>query len=121
MRTEAQRNAAYEARMQSTLIDPALTAVAALASANYTIFTLEFVPKQQALRALLDAGGLSPTAYAGYEAFNGQMYHVWKTCAGASAVAYATILVTKYTTWLGPGAAALLKSIASGLYGIVVP
>jgi hypothetical protein len=41
--------------------------------------------------------------------------------SGAAAVTYATILVTKYTAWLGPGAAVTLKAIASGIYGIIVP
>jgi hypothetical protein len=119
MRTDAQRIAAYNARMLSSLIDPTLSAVATMATANYGAYATDFYAIQTQLRALLDGYGIAPAAYFGYEAFNGEMYKLSKTASGASAVVAATALVAKYTSYFLN--AAHLKDIAVSLYSIVVP
>lgn len=121
MKTDAQRIARYNARMQSSLIDPSLSQINTLAKANFATYENDFYPLQVQLRVLLDGYGIPTTDYAAYEAYHGELYHLNKVAAGASAIVMATILVTKYTTWLGPGAAVNLKEIASVIYGIIVP
>jgi len=119
MRTAAQRIAAYRARMQSSLIDPVLQAISGLASANYAAYANEFVPKQQALRQLLDAAGYTANKYLIYEAFNAELYGVWRRLSGESLVAEADVLVDKYVAM---GAVeATLRSIASSIWGITFP
>jgi len=119
MRTDAQRNAAYNARMQSSLVDPTLSAIQAMAVANFSAYSTNFYTKQVQLRALMDGWGISTSAYFGYEAFNGEMYHLAKTASGASAVLVATALVAKYVSMFL--VAANLKEIAEDLYSIIVP
>lgn len=119
MRTSEQRIAAYLARMVSSQIDPSLSAVAELQKANFTAYANEFVPKQEALRELLNALSVPTTDFFGYEAFNHEMYHLWKTAGGAAAVTTATILVAKYVGW-GYTEAVLIQ-IANDLWTIVVP
>lgn len=119
MKTDAQRIAAYNARMLSTLVDPALTAVNTMAVANFAAYATDFYPKQMQLRALLDSYGISGLLYAQYEAFHGELYHISKVYSGASAVAAASALVVKYTAYFL--VAANLKEIALDIYSIVVP
>lgn len=121
MKTDAQRIARYNVRNQSSLIDPTLSQINTLAKTNFTTYVNDFYPKQLQLRVLLDGYGIPTTDYLAYEAFHGELYHLSKVAAGASAIAMATILVTKYQAWLGVPAAANLKEIASTIYGIVVP
>lgn len=118
MRTAEQRISAYEARMLSSLVDPTLAAVHTLQVANFKAYANEFTTKQESLRALLNDLGVPTTQYFGYEAFNGEMYHLWKTAAGDSAIATATILVAKYVAWgLAP---ATLIQISADLWSITV-
>jgi hypothetical protein len=105
--------------MLSTLVDPTLSAINAMAVANFAAYATDFVPLQQHLRAILNAAGIVTTKYAAYEAFNGEMYHLSLVSDGTSAVAMATVLVTKYTTF--GCVAATLKTIALDVYNIVVP
>jgi len=119
MRTSAQRIAAYEARMQSSQLDPVRTATASLMAQNFGAYVNDFVPKQQDLRSYMDGQGYSSPDYFAYEAFNGELYHVWKTFSGAAAVAEATVIVAKYTALGLVGAD--LKAIAVTLYNIIVP
>jgi len=119
VRTSAQRIAAYEARMQSTLLDPTNAAINDLAKANFATYANEFVPKQQQLRALLNALSIPTIQFGGYEAYNGEMYHLWKTTDGPAAVTTGAALVTKWTS-LGLNAIAL-KAIAADLYNITIP
>lgn len=123
MRTAAQRIAKYNARMVSSLLDPVRSAVTASAQANYAAYATEFVPKQVSLRALLDGYGIDPAQFAAYEAFNGELFHVWKTTSGASAVTAATAVIGRWAhaSRLGVGVNARLKAIALGLYNIIVP
>lgn len=119
MRTDAQRIAAYNARMLSTLVDPALAAVNTMAVANFGAYATDFYAKQGVLRGILNGLGIPTAQYFAYEAFNGELYHVSKVATGASAVATATALVTKYTAMFL--VAANLKKIANDVYTIVVP
>ena len=119
MRSAAQRIAAYDARMVSTLIDPVLVAVAPLAKANFDAYATEFAIKQEALRQLLNALSVPTTDFFTYEAFNGEIYHLWTVAAGEAAITTATPLVAKYVAW---GATELVCiQIASDLWNIVVP
>lgn len=119
MRTTAQRIAAYEARMQSTQLDPTNAAVNALAKANFADYANEWVPKEQQMRALLNALSVPTIQFGWYTAYAGEMYHLWKTADGAAAVTTGTVIVTKWTT-LGLNATAL-KTIAADLFNITIP
>ena len=119
MKTDAQRIAAFNARMLSSLVDPVLSARQATAVANFGTYVSDFYTKQQALRALMNGWGISTSAYFGYEAFNGEMYHLSKTASGPSAVLVATALVAKYVSMFL--VAANLKEIALTIYSITVP
>lgn len=123
MRTAAQRIAKYEARMVSSLLDPVRTAVTAKAQANYAAYATDFVPKQEALRTILNALGVDTAQYIFYEAYNGELYHISKTSAGASAVIAATAVQGRWAhaSRLGAGAAATLKAIALDVYNIIIP
>lgn len=121
MKTDAQRIARYNARMQSSLIDPTLSQINTLAKANFAAYENDFYPLQVQLRALLDSYGLPTTKYAAYEAYNGELYHLSKVASGASAIVMASAIELKYQTWLGIGEAAHLKEVALDLYGIVIP
>lgn len=119
MRTDAQRNAAYNARMLSSLVDPTLSAVQTMAVANFSAYSTSFYAKQVQLRALMDGWGIAPSQYFGYEAFNGEMYHLSRVASGASAVVAATALVAKYVSMFL--VVANLKEIAEDIYSIIVP
>jgi ABC-type Zn2+ transport system substrate-binding protein/surface adhesin len=123
MRTAAQRIAKYNARMVSSLLDPVRTALQTQQQANYSAFTTEYVPKQEQLRAILDALGIDTAQYVFYEAYFGELYHVWKTSAGASAVVAATAIEGRWAhaSRLGVDAAATLKAIALDCFNIIIP
>lgn len=119
MRTSEQRIAAYKARMVSSLIDPALAAVSELQKANFAAYANKFCPKQEALRVILNDLGVPTTQFFGYEAFNGEMFHLSEVTAGDSAIATATILVAKYVTWTLTEE--VLIQIAADIWSIIVP
>lgn len=119
MKTDAQRIAAYNARMLSSLVDPTLSAIQTMAVANFGAYATDFYPKQQQLRVLLDGWGISTPAYFAYEAFNGEMYHLSKVASGDSAVLMATALVAKYVSMFL--VAVNLKEICLTIYTITVP
>jgi hypothetical protein len=118
MRTAAQRIAHYNARMQSTLIDPVLTAVNAAAVANYTAYAIDFVPKQSQARALFDSDGLMGPIRLLYEAYVGELYGLTKRFSGSALDAMAQVLHDKYEA-LGCATASLI-SVAAGVFGITV-
>jgi hypothetical protein len=122
MKSAAQRIARYNLRMLSSLLDPTLSSMIALATANFATYANDFVPKQEGLRVILNGLGVPHVHWAGYEAFHGELYKLSKQYSGAGAIAYATTLIDK---WITVGAGALveanLKTIADDLYGIVVP
>jgi hypothetical protein len=105
--------------MLSSLIDPTLSAVNTMAVANFAAYATDFYPKQVQLRTILDGLGVVAIRYAMYEAYHGELYHLSKVASGSSAVAQATVLVTKYTT-LGADVPTL-KQIALDIYAITVP
>lgn len=96
MRTAAQRIAHYNARMVSSLIDPVLTAVNAVASANFTAYAIDFVPKQTAAFAVLDADGVKGPIRFMYAAYFGELYGLTKRFAGGALDAMAQIYHDKY-------------------------
>jgi hypothetical protein len=60
---------------------------------------------------------------AGFEAFHGELYHASKVATGDIFLAAGTVLVTKWSDamHLGAGNAAVLKAIALGIYGLIIP
>jgi hypothetical protein len=119
MRSDVQRILNFEARMQSTLLDPTVTAMAPLAVANYTKYITEFYPYQLQLRTILLDEGVKSYLYAIYEAMNGQFYHLWRVSAGNPLVADFTAIQAK---WTARGAdATISKRIALDLWGVIIP
>jgi len=118
VRTAAQRIAHYNARMQSTLIDPVLTAVNAAAVANYTAYAIEFVPLQSATNAQLDTDGITGAPRLMYHAYSGELYGLTKRFSGTALDAMAQIIHDKWEA-LGCATATLID-IASTVYGITV-
>lgn len=119
MRTAAQRIAHYNARMQSTLIDPVLTAINAAAVGNFTAYAMDWAGiKQPAVRAVLDADGiLGPDRFL-YEAYAGELYGLTKRYSGPALDAMGQIMHDKYEAW--SLATATLVAIAANAFGITV-
>lgn len=118
MRTAAQRIAHYNARMQSTLIDPVLASVNAAAVANYTAYAIEFVPLQDQATTVMDSDGILGPVRLMYHAYNGELYGLTKRFKGTALDAVAQVLHDKYEA-LGCASATLI-TIASTVYGITV-
>lgn len=118
MRTTQQRIDAFAARMLTSIIDPVLSAVAALATANYSAYVNEFVPKQEALRVILNDEGVPLIDIGPYEAFHGELFHLSKSFAGPTLQAAYCILVAKWadTAHLGPAAQTILERIGLDIY-----
>ncbi|HUW84780.1 MAG TPA: hypothetical protein VMZ31_18510 [Phycisphaerae bacterium] len=118
MRTTAQRIAKYNARMLSSLVDPVLSAVEALATANFTSYVNEFVPNQVALRVILNDEGVNVIDVVAYEAFHGEVYALSKKFSGPAAQAEFCILVAKWAdaSHLGAAAQAILERIGLDIY-----
>ncbi|HUX29549.1 MAG TPA: hypothetical protein VMV78_02850 [Thiobacillus sp.] len=118
MRTTAQRIAHYNARMLSSLVDPVLSAVSALAQANYATYVNVFVPKQEALRVILNDEGVAVTDFAAYEAFHGELYALSTRFAGPALQAAYCILVAKWAdaSHLDAAAQTILERIGLDLY-----
>ena len=122
MRTAAQRVAAYNARMLSSLVDPTLSAVQAQQLANFSAYATAFVPLQEQLHAILDGLGVAHIYWSGYEAYFAELYHIATHYAGAAAIAYADTLQDKYVdAAYGALVLANLKTIAEDIFSIVVP
>lgn len=119
MKTDVERIANYEARMQSTLIDPVVTAMNALAVANYTAYITEFYPYQVQLRTILLDEGVKTYLFAIYEAANGQYYHLYKVSLGNPQVADFTAIQVAWTA--RGGDATILKRVALDVYGVTIP
>lgn len=118
MRTTAQRIAAFEARMLTSIIDPVLSAVAALATTNYAAYVNDFVPKQVALRVILNDEGVPVIDFGPYEAFHGELYSLNSKFAGPTLQAAFCILVAKWadTAHLGAAAQPILERIGADIY-----
>jgi hypothetical protein len=119
MKTAAQRIAHYNARMSSSLIDPVLTAVNAIAQANYLTFASDITQKQIDTVAVLDTDGIGAAFRYLYLAYSNQLYHLSKFYSGTALVTEATILHAKYVAQFL--ATATLKKIALNVYTITIP
>jgi hypothetical protein len=123
MKTDAQRIAHYEARMVSSLIDPALAAVNAAACVNFATHVTVFYPKQQKLRVILNGLAIPTAWYGGFEAFHGELYHLSTVCSGDALTFNASKLVGKWgsAAFMSAGNLPTLKKIALDLYAITIP
>lgn len=119
MRTAAQRIAAYNARMQSSQIDPVLTAKNAAMMANFAIYVNDFYPKQIILRDWLNVNGKFGTEAFMFEAYFGELYAIDRRFAGPAAVAQAGNIVNKYAALGLVGAE--LKAVALAGFGWIIP
>lgn len=118
MRTAAQRIADYNARMQSTLIDPTLTAVNLNAQTNFASVTTELYAKQQMLVNILNSNGIASYLWGRYFAMNGEFFKAWKQMAGGTIMLRFTELVAKWEArGVGHGAAV---QIANDLYSVTI-
>lgn len=119
MKSAADRIAHFNARMQSSQIDPALVAVNVMQMANHTAHVEFFYPKQLLLRDYLNTAGLTGPAAFQYEAFNSEMYRAYRSFSGPALVAEGVVLKAKYVAL---GLAALdLSAIALQVWGVIVP
>jgi hypothetical protein len=119
MRSAVQRIAAYDARMQSSQIDPVLTAVNAQQMANHAAHVGIFYPKQVLLRDFLNLNGFTGPVAFKYEALNGEMYHASISFAGPALIAEGVILKSKY---LALGLVALdISAMQLAVWNIIVP
>jgi len=120
MRTVLQRTNAYNARLQSSLIDPTLSAKAALQQANFETYANLFVPKQVGLRAILNEEGVFVIQVAAYEAFHGELWSASQKFSGPTLQIEFCILVAKWadTSHLGAGSQAILERIGADLYSL---
>jgi hypothetical protein len=123
MRTAAQRIAKYNARMVSSQLDPVRAALVANQQANYAGYATEFVPYQQKLRVELATLGIDPAQFVFYEAWNGQVYHAWKTTSGASLIKAVAAINGRWAhaSRLGTAKAATLVALALAVWNIVEP
>jgi hypothetical protein len=96
MRSSDQRIAAYNARVQSSQVDPVLTAMQSLQQANFAAYIGEFYPYQVALRDWMNDEDIHGVLAFQYEAFNGEVYSAWRRFAGGTLDAQVTVLVDKY-------------------------
>ena len=122
MRSAADRIAKYNARMQSSLIDPTLSAVNAAQQSNFSIYILDFYPKQLAARAVLGSYSIPTPMYLGFEAYVGEVYALTKKFSGIGLTAAAQVLTTKWAdaAHLGAGNKAVLVDLADTVFGLIV-
>lgn len=119
MRSAAQRQAAYDARMLSSQIDPSLTAMFEQQKANYAGHVAEAYPLQVALRGVLDGLGIGGQAALIYEAYSAELYGLGRKFTGPAAVAAALPLSRKYTE-LG-ATPATICAIGTTVHGVTLP
>lgn len=122
MRSAAERIAKYNARMQSSLIDPTLSAVNAVQQANFAAYENDFYPLQVAARAVLGSYSIPAPMYLGFEAFLGELYGLSKRFTGIGLTAAAQVVTTKWAdaAHLGVGNKPVLVDIADTCFGLVV-
>jgi len=118
MVSAAKRIEHYNNRMQSSQVDPVLSATNAAQKANFAEYAIEWVAKQTLVHQYLDAQGALPSEYFNYNAYAGEIYHIYRGFSGAAAVAAAADMVIKYTGMGCTGAR--LRGIAL-IFNIVVP
>ena len=118
MRSAAQRIAAYDARMVSSLIDPVLTAVEEQQKANFASYVADYYPYQVALRGWLDTQAFGGTTVFVYESFNNELYSAHRRFSGLAEVGMFTVLVDKYED-LGLIRADCI-AVCLNVYGVIV-
>lgn len=118
MKTAAQRIAHYDNRATSSQWDPVLSAVNAYAKANYAAHAIEYVPLLTQVHNYLSTEGVDPAEFFNYDGFAGEVFHVSKTCTGASAIAAVVSLQIKWI--LFACTAPRLKAIAL-IFSITIP
>jgi hypothetical protein len=118
MKTTAQMQTAYQARMLSSLIDPTLSARIASQVDNFNAHVNEFTPNRIAMRAILSEEGVSIIQIAAYEAYHGSLYHLSKVVSGPALQTAFENLVTQWssTPRLGAGAKTILTRIGVDVY-----
>ena len=118
MKTTAQMQAAYNARMLSSLIDPTLSARVASQVDNFNAHVDEFTPNRIAMRAILGEEDVPIIQIAAYEAFHGRLFHLSKVTSGPALETAFANLVTQWssTARLGTGAATILERIGVDVY-----
>jgi uncharacterized protein YaiE (UPF0345 family) len=119
MKDAAARIANYNARMVSSLIDPAYAARSTEAQANFATFATAQTNYQTDVASYLDIQGVKHESWFQYNAFAGEMYHVKSISQGAAAVAQATAIYNK-VLFLGLSDVHM-KAIANDVFGIVIP
>jgi hypothetical protein len=115
----ADRIAHYYARMLSSSIDPTLSAVSALQQANFAAYAVEFFPLQQALRAWLNAEGISVFKFFAWEALNGECYRASRSTSGTAEIAEFVALQVKYVE-MGL-LQADIKDMVSSVWSVTIP
>jgi hypothetical protein len=119
MKSLAEKIANYEARMQSSLIDPAYAARNADAQTNYGAYATEYTAIQQSLHQYLDTAGVRLESYFQYNAFMSECYHISKRAAGLTATANMSAVAAKY---IQLGLSDIhVKAIALALFTVVIP
>lgn len=113
------RIAKFNARMQSSLIDPVLANVQAIAQANYTVHALDITQKQIDTVAVLDIDDIGAAFRFLYIAFSNKLYHLSKFYSGTALVNEA-LIAHDYFVALGL-ATATAKKIALNVYTITIP
>jgi len=119
MKSAAQRIAHYNARMQSSLIDPVLSAVSAQQQANFAAYAIDFYQFQTLLRAWLNTEGIGVFNYFRWEALNGECYRASRSTSGAAQIAEFVALQVKY---IDMGLiAADIKAMMLAVWSVVIP
>jgi hypothetical protein len=110
--------AAYEARMLSSLIDPTLSARVTSQVANFNTYVNEFHPNRVAMRAILAEEGVPIIQIAAYEAFHGSLFHLSKVTSGPALQDAFENLVIQWssTARLGATATPILRRIGVDVY-----
>jgi hypothetical protein len=98
MKTDEQRIARYNARMQSQLVGPAMGSQLATMVTNYENHVNEFQPKQQACAEILDREDVVVALRFGYHAFNNEVYHAVETLTEAALQTEVCALYAKYVS-----------------------
>jgi len=119
MKSAGRRRAGYDARMQSSLVDPTLTATNAQQKSKYAAHIADLYPKQTILRGILDAAGLAGPAAFPFESFSSEVFAIGRRFDGPAAVAAALALSRKYNR-LGY-ADAVLCSILTAVHSLPLP
>ena len=109
--------------MVSSQLDPVRAALVATQQSNYAGYATEFVPYQLKLRVELATLGIDTAQFVWYEAWNGEMYHAWKTTSGASLIKAGGAINGRWAhaSRLGTSKAATLVALSLAVWSVVMP